>query len=126
MRVSPCRHRFDLCRSARWSFEVTGTRRTFRAGSAMSGAASFTSASRVVGGVGRLVTLAARAGAITQLRYRNGRASLPWHERIELDVWYVDRRSLWLDVKILAMTGRMLITGHGLYKGETGGWQGPM
>ena len=56
----------------------------------------------------------------------NGRASLPWHERIELDVWYVDRRSLWLDVKILAMTGRMLITGHGLYKGETGGWQGPM
>jgi lipopolysaccharide/colanic/teichoic acid biosynthesis glycosyltransferase len=56
----------------------------------------------------------------------NGRASLPWHERIELDIWYVDHRSLWLDVKILAMTARMLVTGHGLYKGETGGWQGPM
>jgi lipopolysaccharide/colanic/teichoic acid biosynthesis glycosyltransferase len=56
----------------------------------------------------------------------NGRASLPWHERIELDVWYVDHRSLWLDVKILALTARMLVTGHGLYKGETGGWQGPM
>jgi lipopolysaccharide/colanic/teichoic acid biosynthesis glycosyltransferase len=56
----------------------------------------------------------------------NGRASLPWHERIELDIWYVDHRSLWLDVKILAMTARMLATGHGLYKGETGGWQGPM
>ena len=55
----------------------------------------------------------------------NGRASLPWHERIELDVWYVDRRSLWLDLKILAMTVRMLATGHGLYKGESGGWQGP-
>ena len=55
----------------------------------------------------------------------NGRASLPWDERIELDVWYVDHRSLWLDVKILAMTARMLVTGHGLYKGETGGWQGP-
>jgi lipopolysaccharide/colanic/teichoic acid biosynthesis glycosyltransferase len=56
----------------------------------------------------------------------NGRAALPWHERIELDIWYVDHRSLWLDVKILAMTARMLVTGHGLYKGETGGWQGPM
>ena len=55
----------------------------------------------------------------------NGRASLPWHERIELDVWYVDRRSLWLDLKILAMTVRMLATGHGLYKGGSGGWQGP-
>jgi lipopolysaccharide/colanic/teichoic acid biosynthesis glycosyltransferase len=56
----------------------------------------------------------------------NGRAALPWNERIELDVWYVDHRSLWLDIKILAMTARMLVTGHGLYKGETGGWQGPM
>jgi lipopolysaccharide/colanic/teichoic acid biosynthesis glycosyltransferase len=56
----------------------------------------------------------------------NGRAALPWRERIELDVWYVDHRSLWLDAKILAMTARMLVTGHGLYKGETGGWQGPM
>src|SRR5439155_11372712 len=55
----------------------------------------------------------------------NGRASLPWHERIELDVWYVDHRSLALDLKILAQTARMLLTGHGLYKGETGGWQGP-
>ena len=56
----------------------------------------------------------------------NGRASLPWNERIELDVWYVDHRSFALDLKILAMTVRMLVTGHGLYKGETGGWQGPM
>ena len=52
----------------------------------------------------------------------NGRASLPWHERIELDVWYVDNRSLLLDLRILAKTVRMLATGHGLYKGETGGW----
>jgi lipopolysaccharide/colanic/teichoic acid biosynthesis glycosyltransferase len=53
----------------------------------------------------------------------NGRASLPWHERIELDVWYVDHRSLVLDLRILARTARMLATGHGLYKGETGGWR---
>jgi lipopolysaccharide/colanic/teichoic acid biosynthesis glycosyltransferase len=53
----------------------------------------------------------------------NGRASLPWHERIELDVWYVDHRSLLLDLRILARTARMLVTGHGLYKGETGGWK---
>jgi lipopolysaccharide/colanic/teichoic acid biosynthesis glycosyltransferase len=53
----------------------------------------------------------------------NGRASLPWHERIELDVWYVDNRSLRLDLRILARTARMLATGHGLYKGETGGWR---
>jgi lipopolysaccharide/colanic/teichoic acid biosynthesis glycosyltransferase len=53
----------------------------------------------------------------------NGRASLPWNERIELDVWYVDNRSLLIDIRILAKTARMLATGHGLYKGETGGWK---
>jgi lipopolysaccharide/colanic/teichoic acid biosynthesis glycosyltransferase len=53
----------------------------------------------------------------------NGRASLPWPERIELDVWYVDNRSLLLDLRILARTARMLATGQGLYKGETGGWR---
>ena len=45
----------------------------------------------------------------------NGRTSLPWPERIELDVWYVDHRSLWLDLRILATTARMLATGRGLY-----------
>jgi lipopolysaccharide/colanic/teichoic acid biosynthesis glycosyltransferase len=53
----------------------------------------------------------------------NGRTSLPWNERIELDVWYVDHRSLRLDVEILLKTIRMLVTGEGLYKGETGGWK---
>ena len=53
----------------------------------------------------------------------HGRASLPWPERIELDVWYVDHRSLWLDLRILGRTARLLATGHGLYKGETGGWR---
>jgi lipopolysaccharide/colanic/teichoic acid biosynthesis glycosyltransferase len=45
----------------------------------------------------------------------NGRASLPWPERIELDVWYVEHRSLRLDLRILVRTARLLATGHGLY-----------
>jgi lipopolysaccharide/colanic/teichoic acid biosynthesis glycosyltransferase len=45
----------------------------------------------------------------------NGRTSLPWPERIELDVWYVEHRSVRLDLRILARTARMLATGHGLY-----------
>jgi lipopolysaccharide/colanic/teichoic acid biosynthesis glycosyltransferase len=47
----------------------------------------------------------------------NGRVSLDWPERIELDVWYVDHRSLWLDLRILAKTFWLLVTGHGLYSG---------
>jgi lipopolysaccharide/colanic/teichoic acid biosynthesis glycosyltransferase len=50
-----------------------------------------------------------------------GRASLPWEERIELDVWYVDHRSPWLDVKILARTPLALF--GGTYKGKAGGWR---
>jgi lipopolysaccharide/colanic/teichoic acid biosynthesis glycosyltransferase len=45
----------------------------------------------------------------------NGRTSLLWPERIELDVWYVENRSLGLDMRILLKTARMLATGHGLY-----------
>ena len=48
----------------------------------------------------------------------NGRASLPWPERIELDVWYVDNRSLMLDLRILLKTARMLASGRGLYSDD--------
>jgi lipopolysaccharide/colanic/teichoic acid biosynthesis glycosyltransferase len=51
----------------------------------------------------------------------HGRARLPWAERIELDVWYVEHRSALLDLKILARTPAALFAGT--YKGETGGWQ---
>jgi lipopolysaccharide/colanic/teichoic acid biosynthesis glycosyltransferase len=51
----------------------------------------------------------------------NGRASLPWADRIELDVWYVEHRSPLLDVRILARTPFALF--RGTYKGETGGWK---
>jgi lipopolysaccharide/colanic/teichoic acid biosynthesis glycosyltransferase len=53
----------------------------------------------------------------------NGRASLPWGDRIELDVWYVEHRSPRLDLRILARTPRALF--RNTYKGETGGWQPP-
>ena len=48
----------------------------------------------------------------------NGRTSLSWPERIELDVWYVDHRSLGLDLRILARTVKLLVTGQGLYSSE--------
>ena len=51
----------------------------------------------------------------------NGRASLPWSERIELDIWYVEHRSLRLDLRILAMTARMVFAGHGLYHADESG-----
>jgi lipopolysaccharide/colanic/teichoic acid biosynthesis glycosyltransferase len=54
----------------------------------------------------------------------NGRTSLPWSQRIELDVWYVEHRSLLLDLRILARTVGVLLRREGVYKGETGGWDG--
>ena len=54
----------------------------------------------------------------------HGRASLPWDERIRLDVWYVDHASLLLDLRILARTPRTLLRRDALYKGEGGGWTG--
>jgi lipopolysaccharide/colanic/teichoic acid biosynthesis glycosyltransferase len=50
----------------------------------------------------------------------NGRATLPWEERIELDVWYVEHRSPGVDLRILLRTPRALL--GGTYKGATGGW----
>jgi lipopolysaccharide/colanic/teichoic acid biosynthesis glycosyltransferase len=51
----------------------------------------------------------------------HGRAALPWAERIELDVWYVEHRNARLDLRILAKTPRALF--GGTYKGATGGWR---
>jgi lipopolysaccharide/colanic/teichoic acid biosynthesis glycosyltransferase len=67
---------------------------------------------------GRLAVLP----GITGWAQVHGRASLPWAERIELDLWYIEHRSLVLDAKIVARTARMVLAGHGLYKGQTGGW----
>ena len=52
----------------------------------------------------------------------HGRARLPWDERIELDVWYVEHRSPRVDAKILARTPLALF--GATYTGKTGGWRG--
>ncbi len=53
----------------------------------------------------------------------NGRASLPWSERIDLDLVYLQRASLRHDLHIVFETMIMVATGNGLYRGETGGWR---
>ena len=53
----------------------------------------------------------------------NGRAALPWPERIELDVWYVQHRSARVDLQILLRTPLALF--RGTYRGAKGGWRQP-
>ena len=67
--------------------------------------------------------LAIRPG-ITGWAQVNGRASLPWSERIELDLYYIEHRSLALDLRILWRTVAIVLGGEDLYKGQTGGWDG--
>jgi lipopolysaccharide/colanic/teichoic acid biosynthesis glycosyltransferase len=68
--------------------------------------------------------LAIRPG-ITGWAQVNGRAALPWGQRIELDLFYIEHRSLRLDLRILARTIPLLAHGGDLYRGETGGWDLP-
>jgi lipopolysaccharide/colanic/teichoic acid biosynthesis glycosyltransferase len=56
----------------------------------------------------------------------NGRATLPWSQRIELDLYYIEHRSLALDVQILRRTISMVLGGSDLYKGAAGGWEGEL
>jgi lipopolysaccharide/colanic/teichoic acid biosynthesis glycosyltransferase len=69
--------------------------------------------------------LAVKPG-ITGWAQVNGRAALPWPERIELDLYYIEHRSLALDLRILYRTVAMVLGGSGLYKGATGGWEGEL
>jgi lipopolysaccharide/colanic/teichoic acid biosynthesis glycosyltransferase len=52
----------------------------------------------------------------------SGRNELPWPERIELDVWYVDHRSFWLDLRILAATPATLLRPSSIYNDAQGDW----
>ena len=53
----------------------------------------------------------------------NGRNSIPWPERIELDLWYIEHRSLWLDLRIVWRTVLRMVKPTGIY-GEGGVNQG--
>lgn len=44
----------------------------------------------------------------------NGRNALSWEEKFKLDVWYVDNRSLWLDIKIMWLTIRKVLVREGI------------
>src|ERR671934_1341091 len=52
----------------------------------------------------------------------SGRNALTWPERIKLDVWYVDHRSLLLDLKILLLTPRILVQARSIYDDAPGVW----
>lgn len=64
--------------------------------------------------------LAIRPG-LTGWAQVHGRASLPWADRIELDVWYVEHRSPKTDLEILLRTPLALF--RGTYRGAAGGWR---
>jgi lipopolysaccharide/colanic/teichoic acid biosynthesis glycosyltransferase len=68
--------------------------------------------------------LAVKPG-ITGWAQIHGRTQLPWAERIELDLWYIEHRSWRLDLTILSRTAAMVLTGRGLYRGETPAWRDP-
>jgi lipopolysaccharide/colanic/teichoic acid biosynthesis glycosyltransferase len=66
--------------------------------------------------------LAVRPG-ITGWAQVNGRTELPWDQRIELDLWYIENRSLSLDLRILLRSVRMVLGGDGLYRGDAPAWR---
>ncbi len=51
---------------------------------------------------------------LTGLAQVSGRNDLPWERRFELDVWYIDNWSIWLDMRILMMTVGRVFTGRGV------------
>ncbi|HLM86180.1 MAG TPA: sugar transferase [Solirubrobacteraceae bacterium] len=69
--------------------------------------------------------LAVKPG-ITGWAQVNGRASLPWSARIELDLYYIEHRSPALDARIVWRTLAMVLGGSGVYKGQAGGWEGEL
>jgi lipopolysaccharide/colanic/teichoic acid biosynthesis glycosyltransferase len=72
----------------------------------------------------QLGRLAVKPG-ITGWAQIHGRTELPWDERIELDLWYLEHRSWRLDLRILWRTARMVLGGEGLYRGAAPAWRDP-
>ncbi|PRQ08116.1 sugar transferase [Enhygromyxa salina] len=59
------------------------------------------------------------APGITGWAQVNGRQAIPFSKRLELDVWYVDNRSLALDLRILCKTVAQVVVGHGQHTGQS-------
>ena len=59
-------------------------------------------------------TLAKTPFGITGWAQVNGRNAISWPEKFRLDVWYVDRRSFWLDIKILLLTVKKVFARDGI------------
>ncbi|PYK90492.1 MAG: hypothetical protein DME40_08240, partial [Verrucomicrobia bacterium] len=55
---------------------------------------------------------------ITGLAQINGRNAASWPRKFELDVWYVDHRSMWLDLKIIATTVRKVLKREGINQSD--------
>ena len=51
---------------------------------------------------------------LTGLAQVSGRNDLSWERRFELDVWYIDNWSIWLDLRVLMLTLRQVFTGRGV------------
>jgi lipopolysaccharide/colanic/teichoic acid biosynthesis glycosyltransferase len=48
----------------------------------------------------------------------NGRNAISWEQKLALDVWYVDHRSLWLDLRIVLLTLKKVLVREGINQGE--------
>jgi sugar transferase EpsL len=44
----------------------------------------------------------------------NGRNAIPWPEKFKMDIWYVDNQSLWLDIKIIFLTLKKVVSREGI------------
>lgn len=51
---------------------------------------------------------------ITGYAQVNGRNTIGWNKKFELDIWYVDNQSLWLDIKILLKTVKKVVVKDGI------------
>ena len=56
---------------------------------------------------------------ITDWAQVNGRNSISWQEKFKLDVWYINNRSFWLNIKILLMTIKKVFSREGVYHDKT-------
>lgn len=64
------------------------------------------------------IKLEVRPG-LTGLAQVRGRNELPWKERLQLDVQYIQEYSLWLDLKIIAVSIGRIFSGHGVYASQS-------